>query len=314
MLNSSYYIIIAALVVVVIVLIGINVKTLKRKAGEVAKQKQRRDAAQEARLNEQAQQSTLAVPQKTVLADTSTLNPQDLLSEANIYLEYGHNAQAAVVLRWYVDMVPTDMGSIQKLLGVYEAMSDIDAFVSLLHSIGMNVDSSVLQSDWWREQVCLGLKYDPGNLELVSLAAKSGISAPIPDESANMQDMTPEKVLAIVSHSNDIAYSLALLQKAILINPFKLSLYAEAMRITSQNNMLDKFVDFLLVLYLTVGYKSKALRERMLNAGKAIGPHLLWDPLEKWDGNSDMLVSLAKARGIKIPEDVINHLNKEEKD
>ncbi len=231
------------------------------------------------------------------------------MSEADIYIQYGHYAQAAVVLRWYVDMNPRDTGAIQKLLKTYEAMSDIDAYAQLLESLGTHLEDSIIQSVWWKQQILNGLKYDPGNLELLVLANKAGIAVPVPDTNAT-QIMTPEKVLAIVSRSSDPVYCVTLLQQAILSNPKKLALYAEAMRITSQHKMLEKYVDILVILYITVGYNSKSIRERMLTAGRSIGPHVLWDALEQWNGDTQILISLAYARGIKIP-DILILSNKE---
>lgn len=234
----------------------------------------------------------------------TSLSSADLMSEADIYIQYGHYAQAAVVLRWYVDMNPHDTGAIQKLLKTYEAMSDINAYAQLLESLGTHLEDSELRTPWWEQQILNGLRYDPGNLELLVLADKVGITIPVPDNKDSQADLTPEKVLAIVSRSNDPIYCITILQKAILGNPKKLALYAEALRLTSQHKMLDKYVDILLILYIAVGYSGKSLRERMLAAGRAIGDHSLWSVLDQWDGNQQTLMRLAASRGIRIPDDI----------
>jgi tetratricopeptide (TPR) repeat protein len=254
--------------------------------------------------------SKVSKPVQVTTAEKETesnysLSSDDLMAEADIYLLYGHYAQAAVVLRWYVDMNPHDTGAIQKLLKTYEAMSDINAYAQLLESLGTHLEGSEMQSPWWKQQILNGLRYDPGNLELLVLADKAGISVPIPDSDDSLVDLTPEKALAIVSRSNDPVYCIALLQKAILVNPKKLALYAEALRLTSQHKMLDKYVDILVILYITVGYSGKSLRERMLQAGRAIGDHALWDVLDKWDGNPQTLIHLAASRGIKISDSML---------
>lgn len=230
-----------------------------------------------------------------------SLSIDDLLNEANIYLEYGHYAQAATVLRWYVDLNPHETRVINQLLDTYLAMADMDGYAGLLESLGEKSGSVPMDESWWRERVEHGLQQDPGNLELLVLAEKVGMAVPMPQEQGAEPPMTAEMALALVARNRDPHYGMAILWRAIAHEPLRLPLYAELLRITHQQHLLDEYINALILLYLTVGYNGKTLRERMLRAGEDLGPHPLWTVLADWDGNPETLRQLARSRQLEIP-------------
>ncbi|WP_414040843.1 tetratricopeptide repeat protein [Acidithiobacillus sp. M4-SHS-6] len=229
------------------------------------------------------------------------LSIDDLLNEANIYLEYGHYAQAATVLRWYVDLNPHETRVINQLLDTYLALADMDSYAGLLESLGEKSGRVPMDESWWRERVEHGLQQDPGNLELLVLAEKVGMAVPLPQEQGAEPPMTAEMALALVARNRDPHYGMAILWRAIAHEPLRLPLYAELLRITHQQHLLEDYINALILLYLTVGYKAKTLRERMLRAGEDLGNHPLWTVLADWDGNPETLRQLACSRQLEIP-------------
>ncbi|MDA8115632.1 MAG: hypothetical protein M0Z43_13055, partial [Acidithiobacillus sp.] len=167
-------------------------------------------------------------------AEQQALSIDDLLSEANIYLEYGHYAQAATVLRWYVDLNPHETRVINQLLDTYLAMADIDSYAALLEGLGEKPGAAPMNESWWRERVDTGLSRDPGNLELLVLAEKVGMAIPVPQAQTQNVTMTAEMALTLVSRNPDPAYGMAILWRAIAHEPQRLPLYAELLRITHQ--------------------------------------------------------------------------------
>lgn len=229
------------------------------------------------------------------------LSIDDLLNEANIYLEYGHYAQAATVLRWYVDLNPHETRVINQLLDTYLAMADMDSYAGLLESLGEKSGSVPMNESWWRERVEHGLQQDPGNLELLVLAEKVGMAVPLPQDQSAEPALTAEMALALVARNRDPHYGMAILWRAIAHEPLRLPLYAELLRITHQQHLVEDYINALILLYLTVGYNGKTLRQRMLRAGEDLGPHPLWTVLADWDGNPETLRQLARSRQLEIP-------------
>ncbi|MBN2679406.1 hypothetical protein HHS34_001575 [Acidithiobacillus montserratensis] len=229
------------------------------------------------------------------------LSIDDLLNEANIYLEYGHYAQAATVLRWYVDLNPHETRVINQLLDTYLAMADMDSYAGLLEGLGEKSGSVPMNESWWRERVEHGLQQDPGNLELLVLAEKVGMAVPLPQDQSAEPALTAEMALALVARNRDPHYGMAILWRAIAHEPLKLPLYAELLRIAHQQHLVEDYINALILLYLTVGYNGKTLRQRMLRAGEDLGPHPLWTVLADWDGNPETLRQLARSRQLEIP-------------
>lgn len=236
-------------------------------------------------------------------AEQQTLSIDDLLNEAVIYMEYGHYAQAATVLRWYVDLNPHETKAINRLLDAYLAMADIDSYAELLESLGEKPGAAPMNEAWWKERVDTGLAQDPGNLELLVLAEKVGMAVPIPQaqEQASETAMTAEMALALVSRNPDPAYGMAVLQRAIAHEPQRLPLYAELLRITHQQRRIEDYLNVLILLFLAVRSGGKTLRERMLRAGIDLGPHPLWSVLAQWNGDPETLRQLAQSRHLEIP-------------
>ncbi|MBU2740953.1 hypothetical protein HF673_09425 [Acidithiobacillus thiooxidans] len=245
-----------------------------------------------------------AIPEaeKVTATTQEALSIDDLLNEANIYLEYGHHAQAATVLRWYVDLNPHESRVINQLLDTYIAMADMDSYADLLESLGEKSAKVPMDETWWRERVEHGLQQDPGNLELLVLAEKVGMTVPMPQEQGGEAAMTAEMALALVARNRDPHYGMAILWRAIAHEPLRLPLYAELLRITHQQHLLEEYINALILLFLTVGSGGKTLRERMLRAGQDLGPHPLWDVLAEWEGDPEELRQLARSRQLEIPK------------
>ncbi|WP_163096186.1 hypothetical protein GL267_001310 [Acidithiobacillus ferrianus] len=233
--------------------------------------------------------------------EQQALSVEDLLNEATIYLEYGHYAQAATVLRWYVDLNPHETRAINRLLDTYLAMADMDGYATLLESLGEKPGAAPMTEDWWQERIDTGLTQDPGNLELLVLAEKVGMAVPIPQAQAPEVAMTAEMALTLVSRNSDPVYGMAVLQRAMVHEPQRLPLYAELLRITHQQHHIEDYINTLILLFLAVGTGGKTLRERMLRAGADLGPHPLWRVLTQWDGDPEVLRQLARSRRVEIP-------------
>ncbi|QQD73154.1 hypothetical protein H2515_02135 [Acidithiobacillus ferrivorans] len=236
-------------------------------------------------------------------AEQQVLSINDLLNEAVIYMEYGHYAQAATVLRWYVDLNPHETRAINRLLDAYLAMADIDSYAELLEALGEKSGAATMNEAWWKERVDTGLAQDPGNLELLVLAEKVGMAVPVPQAQAQASEtvMTAEMALALVSRNADPAYGMAVLQRAIAHEPLRLPLYAELLRITHQQRRIEDYLNALILLFLAVRIGGKTLRERMLRAGVDLGPHPLWSVLAQWNGDPEILRRLAQSRHLDIP-------------
>jgi len=247
-------------------------------------------------ISEQAGQSNQAAQ----TAQIAEISSQTLLDEAEIYLQYGRFEQAALVLRWYVDMHPNDSRAINKLLDTYLSIQDYAAYADFLGSLDQNKEQApgeLRDQQWWKERVRLGLQRDPGNLELLVLAEKLGLQVAAPDSA---QPITPASALAIVSRSKDPVYSMAVLHSAILEDPFSLPVYAELLRIAYQQRNLREFEDTLLLMSIALGNKGKTILDRMLRAGRNLGPSPLWEQLELYQGDRKSLLPIAKERDLTL--------------
>lgn len=274
-------------------------------------QDQQRAADQETAREEQpAVQPVVAqppvAPQETAHSQVveEGLSSEDLLREAEIYLQYGHYTQAATVLRWYVDLHPNDGRVINQLLDAYLAQEDIDAYSELLGSLGETLPDPG-DRDWWARRVGEGLQRDPGNLELLVMAEKMHI--PIPQPSSETQEpMTAAKALALVARNPDPQYDIAILRSAIQEQPLHVSLYAELLRITHKQKDIDGFVDALILMNLAIRPGGGAICERMLSAGRNLGPHPYWERIQSDSQNPQALRQLAEERHLavspKLPE------------
>lgn len=243
------------------------------------------------------------LPAESVPDSPETLDMQDLLREADIYLTYGHHAQAATVLRWYVDLHPQDSRAINKLLDTYTAMADMAGYADLLERLGEKPHAAALDADWWQRRIQEGLQQDPGNLELLVLAEKVGMAIPMPSTASSeaASPMTAKMALALVSRNPDPRYGMAILWRALLQDPLHLALYAEWLRITHQQHLLEEYLNGVILLFMAVGAGGNTLRARVLRAGKDLGPHPLWETLSTWSGNAMELQHLAESRHLEIP-------------
>jgi len=235
-------------------------------------------------------------PQQVVQEEA--LSGEDLLREADIYMQYGHYSQAATVLRWYVDLQPGDGRAINQLLDAYLALEDMNAYTQLLEGLG---ESSAMPGDelWWKQRVGDGLRRDPGNLELLVLAEKMGM--PIPSPEVQLQEpMTAAKALALVSRNTDPHYGIAILQAAIQEEPLRLPLYAELLRITHKQRDIEGYIDALILMNLALAGGGGGIRERMLRAGMNLGPHPLWERLARDGKNPAALRQLAAERSLRL--------------
>jgi len=241
-----------------------------------------------------------AVPQEQAAETTAELRADDLLEEARIYLRYGHLAQAAVVLRWYVDMQPQDRQAIALLLDTYLELADMNAFTQILEVLGEQQPASK-DPDWWRSRLEEGLRLDPGNLELRVLAERCGWLDDATAAGELVPTMSPKEVLDLVRRNPDPDYATSILSRALLQSPRNLPLYAELLRILHEQGHLELYAETTLLFFLAVGMGGAPLRQRLLRIGQTLGPHPWWKPLSAWDGDREFLITLAEHRGMEIP-------------
>ena len=293
--------------IVVVVLIGIEVYirfTGRRKGKKLEREPEPAPVSPETR--QAAPDPVAAAPTAAYgqVVQETALSGEDLLREADIYMQYGHYSQAATVLRWYVDLRPGDGRAINQLLDAYLALEDLNAYAQLLDSLG---EAGAADGDqvWWTQRVGEGLRRDPGNLELLVLAEKMGM--PIPPPEAELQEpMNAAKALALVSRNSDPQYGIAILHAAILEEPLRLPLYAELLRITHNQRDIEGYINSLILMNLALGGGGGSIRERMLRAGMNLGPHPLWERLAVDGGDPAALRRLASERrlrlSVKLPE------------
>ena len=87
----------------------------------------------------------------------------DLLTEADVYLQFGYLDRAAALLRSYVDQNPPASRELARLLGLYLRLHAIDDFTEILHrlaALGIMTEADTAQA------VVEGLRIDPDNLAL----------------------------------------------------------------------------------------------------------------------------------------------------
>lgn len=234
----------------------------------------------------------------------STLSLTDLLEEAHVYIQYGHYAQAATVLRWYVDLNPHDARVVGELLDVYLAMDDLESYTALLESLGEESPHTDFDITWWKLRIADGLSADSGNLELLALAEKLGVPVPMPNENS-MAGVTAEMALMLVSRNADPYYGKSVLWNALRLNPEKLAVYAELLRIDRQQGWLEDYIDVLICLFLAVGTAAPSLRTRMLRVGMSLGPSPEWAVFERWNGQREVLKELARSRKLELPQSLL---------
>lgn len=234
----------------------------------------------------------------------STLSLSDLLEEAHVYVQHGHYAQAATVLRWYVDLNRHDARVVGELLDVYRAMDDLEDYTALLKSLGEESPHTDFDITWWKLRIADGLSADSGNLELLALAEKLGVPVPMPNENS-MAEVTAEMALMLVSRNADPYYGKSVLWNALRLNPKKLAVYAELLRIDQQQGWLEDYIDVLICLFLAVGTAAPSLRTRMLRVGMGLGPSPEWAVFERWNGQREVLKELARSRKLELPQGLL---------
>ncbi|MGL6045202.1 MAG: type IV pilus assembly protein FimV [Vogesella sp.] len=87
----------------------------------------------------------------------------DLLTEADVYLQFGYLDRAAALLRSYVDHNPPASRELARLLGLYLRLHAIDDFTEILQrlaALGIMTEADTAQA------VVEGLRCDPDNLAL----------------------------------------------------------------------------------------------------------------------------------------------------
>jgi tetratricopeptide (TPR) repeat protein len=87
----------------------------------------------------------------------------DLLTEADVYLQFGYLDRAAALLRSYVDHNPPASRELARLLGLYLRLHAIDDFTEILQrlaALGIMTEADTAQA------VVEGLRIDPDNLAL----------------------------------------------------------------------------------------------------------------------------------------------------
>ncbi len=248
------------------------------------------------------QKSPPAPLKKVVVTETEEISGEDLLEESAIYMQYGHHSQAATVLRWYVDLHPYNTLAVNQLLDAYYYLEDFSAYSQLLSSLGETNDPSK-DRQWWENKVLTGLKKDPGNLELLTLAERWGLPIPNPGDTFD-EPMTAAKALVLASRSNDPVYATTILRAAIQEEPLKLSLYAELLRITHNEKNVDGYIDGILLMFLSLGHGGNTIKDRMLKAGRNIGDSEWWNKIDSVKDNIDELKKLLIERGVSIPSKI----------
>lgn len=114
-----------------------------------------------------ADTSALTVASEEAGADELPLDigvaDTDLLTEADVYLQFGYLDRAAALLRSYVDHNPPASRELARLLGLYLRLHAIDDFTEILQrlaALGIMTEADTAQA------VVEGLRCDPDNLAL----------------------------------------------------------------------------------------------------------------------------------------------------
>lgn len=91
----------------------------------------------------------------------------DLLTEVDVYLQFGHDARAADTLRRYVDQLPAAVRETSRLLELYLRLERIEDYGEMLQRL---VARDALTADALAQALLDGLAVDPANLTLRVLA------------------------------------------------------------------------------------------------------------------------------------------------
>jgi tetratricopeptide (TPR) repeat protein len=87
----------------------------------------------------------------------------DLLTEADVYLQFGYLDRAAALLRSYVDQHPPASRELARLLGLYLRLAAIDDFTEILQRLAA---LDIMTEADTAQAVVEGLRVDPDNLAL----------------------------------------------------------------------------------------------------------------------------------------------------
>jgi pilus assembly protein FimV len=82
----------------------------------------------------------------------------DVLSEADLFLTYGRDAQAESLLQQALSRSPNNLPIQTKLLSIYANRKDVNAFTTIARQIKDSGDASA-----WEQTAALGRTIDPGN-------------------------------------------------------------------------------------------------------------------------------------------------------
>ncbi|PKY10613.1 hypothetical protein B1757_08520 [Acidithiobacillus marinus] len=92
-----------------------------------------------------------------------------------------------------------------------------------------------------------------------------------------------------------------ILKRNLIFDPRKLVLHVALLDMLYQQKRCENFAEALLQLYISLWGAGTALRIRMLNHGRQLGEHPLWDQLEASETNKHILADQAEQYGLYLP-------------
>ncbi len=290
--------IILAIALFILILLRFKESGEKTKTQDKVTVSKEKEKAEEPKPVKESASSTEPLENRTAqVIEIQSIAQDDLMSEAIIYMQYGHFSQAATVLRWLIDMQPNNTKAVNMLLDAYMSIPDLDEYTALLSYLGMqNVESKENIKIHWETRIVEGLRKDPGNLELLALAETLKIKVPDPDSNEN-SGISSSKALALIARNSSLGYAKPLLQGAIRNEPMKLALYAELLRIEHKHKDVIGFVETLVLMMLIMRgtHSMKSISERMISSGRVLAPdNVIWDELSRAMDNHDLLLSIAR--------------------
>lgn len=99
--------------------------------------------------------TSLAATDETVVAPPEDVDP---ISEADLFLNFGRDAQAEEVLKEALQRTPDDHRIHLKLLGIYANRVDVNSFANIARQLQASGDL-----DAWEQAAAMGRKLEPGN-------------------------------------------------------------------------------------------------------------------------------------------------------
>lgn len=113
--------------------------------------------------------------------------------------------------------------------------------------------------------------------------------------------LPPSQAASLLEETGNMEEALRVLRRAAIFEPRRLALHTDILRLLHKTRRPEEYAEALLALYLTLWGAGTALRRRLLDLGRGLGEHPLWQALADAEGRERQLATLAEQRGLYVP-------------